>query len=317
MEAAVEQCSIDRKCCKIQQKQFLIKNDRLLDKIISQEIVNIVLNSSVIICVYEKKNDESVGICNKCLELEAEIVKKDNVYSELLKWFSTLELHCIFLEVTMQLNQEIFQKDKSCANQNAPKIQEYFEQNNLQAQLHAKDTIISKLKEIIHSLRDNANPARVKKDIDEIETINIKLEYSVAKLLSENELLHKEIEHLKKIYKDQFDSIKKTRACSKEHNNSLIAQLNSKSMENADLKGQIQEKVFTNATLKNELRKLKEKNVIDTTISKPNATTIAPGMFKLEIEPISHRLKNNRDAHEDYLKKTIENIRGLVEHARK
>ncbi|GJZ27695.1 hypothetical protein Tco_0572342, partial [Tanacetum coccineum] len=39
-------------------------------------------------------------------------------------------------------------------------------------------------------------------------------------------------------------------------------------------------------------------------------------MFKLDIEPISPRLKNNRDAHEDYLKKTIENtdtIHGLVE----
>ncbi|GKA69173.1 retrovirus-related pol polyprotein from transposon TNT 1-94 [Tanacetum coccineum] len=43
-------------------------------------------------------------------------------------------------------------------------------------------------------------------------------------------------------------------------------------------------------------------------------------MLKLDIEPIYHRLKNNRDAHEDYLKKTIENtdtIRGLVERARK
>ncbi|GJZ66574.1 retrovirus-related pol polyprotein from transposon TNT 1-94 [Tanacetum coccineum] len=42
-------------------------------------------------------------------------------------------------------------------------------------------------------------------------------------------------------------------------------------------------------------------------------------MFKLDIEPLSHRLKNNRDAHENYLKKTIENtdtIRGLVERAR-
>nr|GEZ43950.1 hypothetical protein [Tanacetum cinerariifolium] len=48
--------------------------------------------------------------------------------------------------------------------------------------------------------------------------------------------------------------------------------------------------------------------------------TIAPGMFKLDIEPISHRLKHNRDAHEVYLEKTIENnntLRGLVECARK
>nr|GEX65198.1 hypothetical protein [Tanacetum cinerariifolium] len=73
------------------------------------------------------------------------------------------------------------------------------------------------------------------------------------------------------------------------------------------------------AALKNELRKLKGKNVVDTAVSKPIAT-IALGMFKLDIEPISHRLNNNRDAHDVYLEKTIKNndtLRGLVECTRK
>ncbi|GKA20905.1 hypothetical protein Tco_0700894 [Tanacetum coccineum] len=65
-------------------------------------------------------------------------------------------------------------------------------------------------------------------------------------------------------------------------------------------------------TLKNKLRKLKGKNVVDSAVSKPIAT-IAPGMFKLDIEPISLRLKNNRDAHEVYL----DTLRGFVECARK
>ncbi|GKA25079.1 hypothetical protein Tco_0711112, partial [Tanacetum coccineum] len=146
----------------------------------------------------------------------------------------------------------------------------------------------------------------MKKVVDEIETINIELEHSVAKLLSKNENLRKEREHLKSIYKDQFDSIRKTRVQSKEHSDSSIAQINAKSVENSDLNAQIQEKVFAIVALKNELRKLKGKNV----------ATIAPGMFKLDIQPISHRLKNNRDAHEVYLEKTIEitNIlRGLIE----
>ncbi|GJX53328.1 hypothetical protein Tco_0281697 [Tanacetum coccineum] len=42
-------------------------------------------------------------------------------------------------------------------------------------------------------------------------------------------------------------------------------------------------------------------------------------MFKLDIEPISHILKNNRDAHEVYIEKTIENtdtLCGFVERAR-
>ncbi|GKA74296.1 hypothetical protein Tco_0780598, partial [Tanacetum coccineum] len=171
----------------------------------------------------------------------------------------------------------------------------------------------------IKSLSGKDSVENVKKDIDEIETINIELEHSVAKLLSENENLRKEREHLKSIYKDQFDSIRKTRVQSKEHCDSLIAQINAKSVENSDLNAQLQEKVFAIAALKNELRKLKGKNVVDTAVSKPSAT-IAPGMFKLDIEPISHRLKNNRDAHEVYLEKTIENtdtLRGLVECARK
>ncbi|GJV96298.1 retrovirus-related pol polyprotein from transposon TNT 1-94 [Tanacetum coccineum] len=49
--------------------------------------------------------------------------------------------------------------------------------------------------------------------------------------------------------------------------------------------------------IENELKKLKEKNVVDTAISK-SIVTIAPRMFKLDIKPISHRLKNNKDAHE-------------------
>ncbi|GJV40727.1 retrovirus-related pol polyprotein from transposon TNT 1-94 [Tanacetum coccineum] len=140
----------------------------------------------------------------------------------------------------------------------------------------------------------------VKKDIDEIETINIELEHSVAKLLSENENLRKEREHLKSIFKDQFDSIGKTRVQSKEHCDSLIAQINAKSIENSDLNAQLQEKVFAITALKNELRKIKGKNVANTVVSKPNAT-LAPGMFKLDIEAISPKLKNNRDAHEELL----------------
>ncbi|GKC00421.1 hypothetical protein Tco_0986557, partial [Tanacetum coccineum] len=96
--------------------------------------------------------------------------------------------------------------------------------NNLLSQ--EKDTVIRKLKERIKSLSGKDSVENVKKDI---ETINIELEHSVAKLLSENENLRKEREHLKSIYKDQFESIRKT-------------------------------------SLKNELRKLKGKNVVSTTV---------------------------------------------------
>ncbi|GKC57663.1 hypothetical protein Tco_1085261 [Tanacetum coccineum] len=82
-----------------------------------------------------------------------------------------------------------------------------------------------------------------------------------------NEQLHKEYKHLKQTYKDLYDSIKKTRTQMKDHNDSLIAQVNSKTVENADLKAQIQEKVFADTTVKNKLRKLKG-NSVDTKLVK-------------------------------------------------
>ncbi|GKB82973.1 retrovirus-related pol polyprotein from transposon TNT 1-94, partial [Tanacetum coccineum] len=115
------------------------------------------------------------------------------------------------------------------------------------AQSQQKDTIIGKLKDKIKSLSGKDSVENIKKDIDEIEMINIKLE--------------------------------------NKHCASLIAQINANSVENLDLNDQLHEKVFAIATLKNELRKLKGTNVVDTAVSKPSAT-IAPGMFKLDIEPI-------------------------------
>ncbi|GJT30945.1 hypothetical protein Tco_0911220 [Tanacetum coccineum] len=87
-----------------------------------------------------------------------------------------------------------------------------------------------------------SNEAKIKHDIDVIETLNIELEHKVAKLLKENETL-------KRHYKELFDSIKTMRAKTIEHTTSLIAQ-------NAEFKAQLQEKGFAIAALKNELRKL-------------------------------------------------------------
>ncbi|GKB12105.1 integrase, catalytic region, zinc finger, CCHC-type containing protein [Tanacetum coccineum] len=314
MEAAVQQYFVDKQCFEIHKKELFLENDRLLQKIMSQDVMICVMNS---IAVFDDVNVEmqSSESCVKCVDLDAELLNKQNAYNDLSKSYSQLEKHCISLELTMQLNQEIFQKDSLINNQNALEILEYFENNNLKAQLQAKDTTICKLKEHIKTMRENDKEEKVKHEMDEIETINIELEHSVAKLLYENERLHKEIEHLKKIYKDQFDSIKKTRAISKEHGDSLIAQLNTKSIENADLKQQLQDKVFVITSLKNDLRKLKGKETVENAAQIPIATTVAPGMFKLDLDPLAPRLLQNREAHIYYLKHTQEQadiLRGIV-----
>ncbi|GJV72287.1 hypothetical protein Tco_1492282 [Tanacetum coccineum] len=120
MEAAVDQCSVDKNAFKIQIIQLIIDNDQLLKQIMSQEIIHIDVYSVDSLDV--KKS--CVNDCNKCLELETKLLKK-------------------------------------------------------------KDLIEKDLKDRIKSLSGKDSVENVKKDIDEIETINIKLEHNLNAQLQE------------------------------------------------------------------------------------------------------------------------------------
>ncbi|GJW34074.1 hypothetical protein Tco_0054106 [Tanacetum coccineum] len=163
----------------------------------SQDVLLTVMNSMSLIdesVNVERKRNES---CDKCFNLEAELLKSQNAHNNLLKRYSQLEKHCISLEASIQLNQEIFQKHESFDNQNALEIPEFLKNNDLKAQLQDKDTTICKLKDIIKSMREKSKEDNVNYDYCEIETKNIELENNVAKLLSKNERLCKEINHVK------------------------------------------------------------------------------------------------------------------------
>ncbi|GJX88513.1 hypothetical protein Tco_0340527 [Tanacetum coccineum] len=266
MDVAVQQSSVDKQCLEIDKKELLLENDRLLQQIMSQDVLLAVMNSMSLngeSVNMERKRNES---CDKYFNLDAELLKSQNAHNDLLKSYSQLEKYCISLELSIQLNQEIFQKHKSCDNQNTLEIPNF-----------------------------------------------------VAKLLSENEHLCIEINHVKQVFKDQFDSIKKTCVRTTEHCNSLIDKLNLKCAKNEDLKAQIQDKVFVITSLKNDLRKVKGKEIIDIATQIPSANTIVPGMFKLDVDPLSPKLLQNREAHIDYLMYTQEQadiLQGIVEQAK-
>nr|GEV40260.1 retrovirus-related Pol polyprotein from transposon TNT 1-94 [Tanacetum cinerariifolium] len=125
----------------------------------------------------------------------------------------------------------------------------------------------------------------------------------MAKLLAENEKLQKENEHLKQTYKELYDFIKRTRIQMKDHNDSLIAQVNSKTAENADLKAQIQEKVFANAALKNELRKLNRTSVDSLALHQQMASadnTSGPAPQRKESQQVDQRIDLNSLVHQKW-----------------
>ncbi|GJX67966.1 retrovirus-related pol polyprotein from transposon TNT 1-94 [Tanacetum coccineum] len=144
--------------------------------------------------------------------------------------------------------------DNSVSNQSAPCFDQYFELNKLKAQSQEKDTAIKKLKERIKSLSRKVNEDKIKKDLEEIETINIELD--------------------------------------------------------------LREKVLVIIALKEDLRKLKGKALVDNVVTKHS---IDPKTLKIDVEPITLKLLNNRTAHSAYIKHTQEEaavLRDLVKHVK-
>ncbi|GKE75737.1 hypothetical protein Tco_1537778, partial [Tanacetum coccineum] len=131
---------------------------------------------------------------------------------------------------------------------------------------------------------------KVKKDIEEIKTINIELDHRVSNLIAENE-------HLKHTYKQLYDSIKPICIRSKEQCDALVNQVNQKSMEISDLNVSLQEKDFVITTLNEELKKLKGKSVVACRESVNKPKVIIPVVHKVDLEPLSPKLKNNRHYH--------------------
>ncbi|GJX98502.1 hypothetical protein Tco_0355521 [Tanacetum coccineum] len=131
-------------------------------------------------------DNQTTDYSKQSLESENILLKK--TVAQFQKDFSRMEAHCIALELKYQ-NQA------------------------LKSGQHGQ------------ILNETSNKAKIKKEIDVLETMNIELEHSVAKLHNENE-------NLKKHYKDLYDFIKITRSKTIEQITSLLA-------NNADLKAQI------------------------------------------------------------------------------
>ncbi|GJV09125.1 retrovirus-related pol polyprotein from transposon TNT 1-94 [Tanacetum coccineum] len=193
---AMEQHRLESKTFEVKMNQVLNENERILEQVINKDIVNIIMNSSM--------DNASVNMheCKKCLKLETELLKKTDfiekeTYDKSFRIYTTLEKHCISLEVNSQLNQEIFQRDHFVSNQSAPNFDQYFKLNELKAQSQEKDTVIRKLKERIKSLSGNMNED--------------------------------------KTYKQLYDSIKPTCLRSKELCDALINQVNQKKLKGKDL----------------------------------------------------------------------------------
>nr|GEW91680.1 hypothetical protein [Tanacetum cinerariifolium] len=270
IKLAVEQHCEEKNKFQNKMENFLQENDRLLTQALSLEIMNIVVHANV------KSACLNVDVCARCVTIESELKKdfiKKECYKMLLQKYNTPEKHYISLEVNNQLTKEIFQRNTLSSPESVPTFAELFEINSLKAQAQAKDTVILKLKEQPRSLSGDVKERNVKREVDEIETLNIELDHKFTKLVAENE-------HLKQTYKQLYDSIKSLRVRSKEQCDDLINKVNLKSAEVSDLNASLQKKVLVITTLKEQLNKLKGKTVITEAVS---LNPIGPELLKIRL----------------------------------
>ncbi|GJU45258.1 retrovirus-related pol polyprotein from transposon TNT 1-94 [Tanacetum coccineum] len=86
-----------------------------------------------------------------------------------------------------------------------------------------------------------------------------------------------------------------------------------------DLQAQLQAKNVSLEKLKQHITNLKGKNVVDSVQNTHNSNVVTSKVYKFDLQPLCPLIKNNRDAHVDYLKHTQENVDILceiVKHAR-
>nr|GEX90669.1 hypothetical protein [Tanacetum cinerariifolium] len=85
IDVVVQQSSLDKQCLEFAKKELLLENDRLLQQIMSQNVILTVMNYMSLIgksMDMERKRNES---CDKCFNLDAKLLKLQNAHNDLLK----------------------------------------------------------------------------------------------------------------------------------------------------------------------------------------------------------------------------------------
>ncbi|GKC69579.1 hypothetical protein Tco_1115462 [Tanacetum coccineum] len=203
------------------EQQHSVQSEPIYDTHLLEKVDRNTIPDSINMCHRGGKIEQNDEKCQvSCPLLDPSFDNMTTAFSN-----QSLESENIFIKKNIaQLQKDLLRMDAHCVN-----IELKYQNQALKDEQHGQ------------ILNETSNKAKIIKKIKVLEKINIQLEHSVAKLLAENEKLHKKNEHLKQTYKDLYDSIKTTRVQIKDHNDSLIAQINSKTVENADVKAQKRE----------------------------------------------------------------------------
>nr|GEX95403.1 retrovirus-related Pol polyprotein from transposon TNT 1-94 [Tanacetum cinerariifolium] len=292
LEVEVAQYAIDRKHDAIERKNFLIANDNLIAECLSQEVFSVATNSELNVARLTEMHVANTTVEARCLALEAELANlrnknNHNNQKELINHFSKLEVNHLNLQLKNQNLKDSIGNNPPTPDKDTLDLDSVFVIGKMQASLQGKDNVFRQLKKQLSQLQVTRSDTDRTLKIRIIDSQITKLTDQVTNLQAQNDLFRAENDKIKQHYKELYDFIKITRA------------------KHID-----------------QVTKLTTKNVnMKTSVSKDkvNPQVLARDKHAIDVEPIIPRLKNNRDAHLDYLrhlKESVETIRDIVKEAK-
>ncbi|GJV95697.1 retrovirus-related pol polyprotein from transposon TNT 1-94 [Tanacetum coccineum] len=158
LDTEYERCVLANKNLKIERKNLLIQNDCLIANCLEKDICSIVLASDIVVppssnCLCEELRSNCDREHSKVVELEAEILKKQQMLNESEKRCAFIEKNHVNLQVKFQKYKECLQNQRVCDNSNSTASNEIFEINKLKDQLQGKDDTIRNLQTQINITR--------------------------------------------------------------------------------------------------------------------------------------------------------------------
>ncbi|GJS96550.1 hypothetical protein Tco_0803518 [Tanacetum coccineum] len=156
LDTEYDQTVLEKKSLLIEKKNLLIQNECLIADSIAKDVCSIVIASDIVVprtCLCEELRLNCDREHSKVVELEAEILKKQQMLNESEKRCAFIEKNHVNLQVKFQKYKECLQNQRVCDNSNSTASNAIFEINKLKDQLQEKDDTIRNLQTQINITR--------------------------------------------------------------------------------------------------------------------------------------------------------------------
>ncbi|GJV73532.1 hypothetical protein Tco_1493527 [Tanacetum coccineum] len=150
LDTEYEHNLLEKKNLQIEKKNLMILNECLISDSIAKDICSIVLASVNVVppisdCMCAELRSSCDREHNRVLELEAEILKKQQMINDLEQRSAFIQNDHVKLQVKFQNYKEAIQNQKLCDNSNSIASNAIFEINKLKDQLQGRDETIRNL----------------------------------------------------------------------------------------------------------------------------------------------------------------------------